>query len=373
MKNKIIYIYFSIILLIVLGLSIGYASYNANLLVNDAGVTILSQAVVRVTNVALEKATNGAIATSESNDIENIFLSANLPNETSTITYEVTVRNFGNVPMGISNISIDNQNKDIIKLNVEEGIIGKIIENNGTTLGIYKTFNITIGYQQGVYQTLSNYDFNNIKLTVTFKPGHKVSYVDLEHTSYPSDILDNENLIIDMNDAKPSYIKVKRGNNYTDDFTYNNYILTINNVTDDITIESIDIKNYEFVIDNNSTELNTDITPANYISVDTLLTKNYTGINLSNKIITKIDVSIIYTSTTGSAQTFDCKLTHNSQTYTKTIEVQKKSNGIPITVTFDNLNISIHDEFSITNVDSGGLTNHSIDISGYSIHIYFNE
>ena len=104
MKTKLKFLPLLIVLTVVF-MSIGYSAFNRELLVNEIGATIRITSDIRISGVSIENTTNNAISSSENYNINSILSDIKLPNENSTITFKVSVTNFGNANMGIYSIT----------------------------------------------------------------------------------------------------------------------------------------------------------------------------------------------------------------------------------------------------------------------------
>ena len=89
----------------ILFLTIGFAAFQNSLAINDIGATVRLQEDIRVTSVFALNSTSSASSNYEDYSVHNVYSMVNLPNSDSEITYEVEITNFGNVEMGIYNIT----------------------------------------------------------------------------------------------------------------------------------------------------------------------------------------------------------------------------------------------------------------------------
>lgn len=174
-------------------------------------------------------------------------------------------------------------------------------------------------------------------------------------------VIGTKALIIEMGGARIS--------TYTYDETTG--ILSIPNVTGNIEITAVEVANIDFIVENeNSTELTTPQVTAT-TTVSDYVDMTFNGINISNKKVTAISVTLTYTNTTGSKQTINCDLTHNGNTYHSnpaTIQFKGNVTNATITYTFSGLNIQEGELFTMTNTVNK-LTNKSIKITNETIHL----
>ncbi len=217
-------------------LSIGYSAFGTNLNITGITAEVRIEADIRVTGIAVESYTNDAVSTYEDYNVSNISMGANLPNSNSSITYKISVTNFGNAEMGI--LAINN-----LPSNLEYELSGytlqdKICVSNQCSLGIVKEFYITIKYADNGYD--SSNTVYPLSLDIDFRPFHTVTYEGFTSTSgYPNDVIDGGTLETTFYGYVPN-IEVKMGgstlarNLYT--FNPDTYYLMVPNVTDNLTV-----------------------------------------------------------------------------------------------------------------------------------------
>ena len=227
--------------LFVVLLSVGYSAFGTNLNIGGIAAEVRIEADIRVTGISVDSYTNGGISTYEDYNVSNISMGANLPNSNSTITYKVSVTNFGNAEMGI--YAINN-----LPSNLEYELSGytlqdKICVNNQCSLGITKEFYITIKYKDGGYNA-SNTTYP-LSLDIDFRSFHTVTYEGFTSTSsYPKEVIDGGDLIVNFTQRVPD-VEIKIGNvslssnSYTFDSEQRYLYIPEGNITDDVTITFI--------------------------------------------------------------------------------------------------------------------------------------
>jgi len=455
MKNKKINNYILIVIIVILSISIGYSVLESKLSIDTSLVNIRIDKNVRITSINTNNTVNNGEIISKEYDVNKLYLNITLPNNNSEIEFKVGIKNYGNVEIGISNININEEYKDILEIK-SNAIKDKIrdennnceIDINGCKLDIDGFIYITLKYKENSYNS-ENITFNNIILNIVFNEAYDVEFngfdnlnlsnkdlVAIKNTQYEIfiDTLDiDEELSITMNDImvydytiennilkipnvdgkiiitknkiEGTYYnityenitnnnyptRIRQGNNLTIEFTtdipqtiyvenskdysYENNILKINNITSDITIIALDDIDFPLIPDNESNTITIEagnITQDNPVNVNDLLTMTFDGQNISNKIINQIDVILTYSSTTGSNQSIECALTVNDKTYTQIISLHGKQNNGTVKVSFTNLSITQNEKFYINNnVDK--ITNGNIEISSNKITAYFSE
>lgn len=232
---------FCLVVLSILFMSVGYSSFNNNLYIDDMGMVVRTIADIRVTNITLFD-TNNATSTYEEYDVNSIIMGVNLNSSDASITYVVDVTNYGNVDMGIFNISgIDdasNVTYEISNYKVKDKICN---EENVCNNGITKSFYVTIKHKD-TSTASGNY---NLKLTFDFRKFHTVTYEEvIENESFPlpKEVLEGDNLVVDFNPYLIADVFIFFGDLIYNDYTFEKQILTVRNVLEDVRINAI---NYE--------------------------------------------------------------------------------------------------------------------------------
>lgn len=131
-------VWFIIMLVCVSLISIGYAALNTTLSISGTA-TARAKSDIRVKNITLKSTSNhGSEVYSSRYSKDNTITSVSLPNETSTVTYTVTIHNYSNITYMLQDIqTIEDSNADIT-FNYSNDIIGDDIPK-----GEDMTFDIT--------------------------------------------------------------------------------------------------------------------------------------------------------------------------------------------------------------------------------------
>lgn len=157
-KNKKVLVSVLMVLL-VLGLSIGYSALASNLNITGIVTKVRLKSDIRITSFSISSVSNATSNYSEYNK-QSVSMGISLPDEDSTATYKVTVTNIGNVEMGLFDITglPSNLEYTLTDLELEQ----KICNDDGQCKnGITKDFYITIKYVAGEYDSSSTtYDIN---------------------------------------------------------------------------------------------------------------------------------------------------------------------------------------------------------------------
>lgn len=158
-------------------ITIGYASFNKTFNISDSTVHVRTDKKIRITNLLVDHAQNEAVSLAEDYDYNMLSLDISMPNKDSYITYSTTVSNIGNIEMLITQIYLNDTYKDIFDIEVSNYSMGDVLRDdndscsfsaNGCKLGISRNIKITLKYKEGVYDLLSNHEFNNIIIYFEF-------------------------------------------------------------------------------------------------------------------------------------------------------------------------------------------------------------
>lgn len=152
------------ILFIVSFISITYAALNTNMII-DGKAVVRVDADIRITDLKLLNATNGASETYNSKySKDTITTGILLPNDSSTITYKVFITNKGNQKYVIKNITIESSNNENVSFetNYNEN---EIIDANSTK-EIEITYKTSSG-SENKNAIILKFDFSKV-YTITF-------------------------------------------------------------------------------------------------------------------------------------------------------------------------------------------------------------
>ncbi len=246
-----------IFLVCTLFITIGFSILSTDLII-DGLVKIRTQKDIRVTGVEVTNSTNEATSSEENYNVNSITSSVELPYSDSTITYQIAIKNNGNIEQGIYEIT--ETYKDINTLldsNLE-------IKNSTLTLkeslcddndqeqcssGSITTFEITIGYKENGYNS-SNIN-HTVQLSFDFRRMFSITYEDFtgDTNNLPNKIIDGDNISItfDSTSGIPTSTIVTGGIG-----NYSNPNLIITDILDDIiitgTFESSEETGYVYTI-----------------------------------------------------------------------------------------------------------------------------
>lgn len=206
-------------------LTIGYAAFSDQLTIINTVAYVRADVNVRITDVSV---TNGTSNVSNLNfNTKSILNTVSIP-AGGSVTYAVTARNLGNVPLAISGATftsggntLNNLSASITSANYE-----KLCNNNVCTTNVLKTFNITITNNGGAI-TNTNLDVNLI-----FTPFYTITY----NNTVIGDVLSGGTFTYTFQSNTPSSVTVDSGTCGTPSIA--NDILTIPNVSSNLVLSS---------------------------------------------------------------------------------------------------------------------------------------
>ena len=272
LKSSVIISY--AILIFVICLSIGFSTFSNQLNIKNIVASVRVNADIRITSVNLSEAYNDAYSTSLDYNKTNINGTTILPNEDSYIDYVVNIVNLGKVEMGIKEITLNNDNLDyeLIDYNLGDKLCVIEEETSKCTLGIEKQIIVRLKWKNGSYDS-SNTE-NNFVLDFDFQNYQKVYIEDTAAqniTNCPSEVINSGDLTFRYTGGKFD-IRIYMGSKRINDYTFENGLVTIKNVTDTIYIKYI-----SYNIENGSFEMPTINSSYSFVSSDKVLSWNTTA------------------------------------------------------------------------------------------------
>ena len=237
-KRKVVY---SLIVVTILFLSVGFSAFQNNLQIEDLAASVRIEKDIRIAKISVSS-TNNAVSHYEDYNVSNITSRVTLPNIDSYIVYDIDVYNLGNTIMGIKDLTTNNQNLkfEILNYNLEEKLCD---DNNSCNLGMKKTLKLKVSYNDNAYNS-ENTTFD-IRCDFNFKQIYSITYNDIDNSDlFPTYTMEGSNLTYNITkpDGKEFYILENGKNISHDKYSYNNNVLTITDVEGDL---SISLKNNE--------------------------------------------------------------------------------------------------------------------------------
>ena len=236
-------------------ITVGFASYQASLDIRDVSATVRVQKDIRVTGVTVSSPVSDASSNWEDYNVKSISSSVNLPNEDSTLIYDVEITNIGNVEMGIADITglSDNLTYSISNYNLKDKLCDDANPNE-CKLGTTSTLHITIGYKEGRFDA-SNTTYP-LNLNFDFKRIFPITYKNVNNNNYPTQIMEGDTKTITFVDDIPKDINVIG----VTTFKFESPILTISDPTDDVIISAvISSVHYDEIVFDGTNYINTGI------------------------------------------------------------------------------------------------------------------
>lgn len=225
MKNMKKIIYSILILTGLISISIGYSTFSMQLSLDDLSASYIADKDIKITNVIINEG-NSIIYSYSDNSISSKI---SLPNSDSKIIYDIEITNFGNVPLGLYNISN-------LPDNIEYETIGYTLKDKILENGQKISFQLLFKYKNNLYNnSITDFEINCV---FNFKEYHNITYNNLLYNSYPSDIIDGDTLTIDISSITND-IEVTSPFGRVD-YILNDGYLIIKNITSDITINNKD-------------------------------------------------------------------------------------------------------------------------------------
>lgn len=251
LKNKITIITLIIsIILLIFFTSIVYSAFSSTINITGIGYSRV-EADVRITDFSMYATEENVISSYEEFSKDTITSNISLQNDTSSITYKIEITNYGINSVGILDIKglPSELTYELIDYNLNDKLCD---ENNKCNNYAIKTFYIKITGTEGTY---------DLNLLFEFQPYIMVTYTNITNNNYPSEVIYNGDLSIDIGIDNAPGVLVSQGGILTENYKYKNGILTIENITDNINIEGFSM-----------------IQPFSYTGSEQLYTIPYSGI-----------------------------------------------------------------------------------------------
>ena len=233
-SNNLFYFSTMVVVFAILFLSIGFSAFQNDLAIEDISATVRIDKDVRVMKVSVDSV-NEATSHHEDYNVSNIYGSISLTNSNSYVIYDVEVYNLGNVIMGISDASIDNENLkfEFLDYNLKD----KICENNQCSLGVKKALKIKVSYKENA---IINNENENFVLNFKFGRIYNIDYVNIPNgNSLPKEVIEGDTLNLNVINNINGNLFVFMNNKrllINSEYQYVNEILTIPKISGDIRI-----------------------------------------------------------------------------------------------------------------------------------------
>ena len=157
-----------LIAIVVLFLTISYATITDTLAINGGKVYVRLDKPIRITNFAFNSVTSSATSNYEDFSYKDVYSTISLPNSTSSVTYDIEITNIDNAVMGIQSITgLPSNLKYTLTDYTIETALCDYRDDTVCTLGSVSRFQITIEYDENGYDGV-NTDYN-LDLEFTFE------------------------------------------------------------------------------------------------------------------------------------------------------------------------------------------------------------
>ena len=215
LQNNKVVLLSTIILIVTLLVTIGYAAFSDQLTITDIVAHVRVYKEVRINGVT----TGSGSVSNLDYDSNSILNTVSIPAGES-VTYSVTATNLGSVPVAVSAISFANGNGTVSNLSsdLSSNEYIKICDGNECTGGVSKTFDITIT------NTGSSMISTNLDVNLTFTEVYDISY----EGNKIGEALAGSTYTKIFDSPAPAKLAKKSGT--CDSFDYKNSTLTIINV-----------------------------------------------------------------------------------------------------------------------------------------------
>ena len=233
-KNNNYLWFYGLIFILILSLNIGFSAYQNKLTIENISASVRIDKDIRITSIGVNS-TNNATSLYEEYSTFNISGSVKLDSADSYVIYEVEVYNLGNVPMGIREAIIDNDNLKYEFLDYE--LKSKICEEDQCSLGIKKKLKVKISYKDDA--NISE-ESNNFILSFKFGRIFNITYYNISDSDkLPTEVIEGDTLNLIIPNKEDYLIKVfmdKKLLENDNDYQYANSNLVISNVSGNIQI-----------------------------------------------------------------------------------------------------------------------------------------
>lgn len=283
-QRNIVNIIILLIFVMIISLTIGFSTMYSSLDIGELAAYFRINKDIRVTNITLDKTEGNAISNWEEYDHNSISANISLPNSNSEVTYEVEITNLGNIEMGILDITgLQSNLKYTIDNYTIKDMLCDSVNPSECKLGSKSYIKITFSYNDNSYNS-TNTDFN-VKLNFDFKRFYSISYINIDDTNLPKNVMESDDLEIQLNNPFPDKINIT--GNLNASYNSSNGKVKLLDVDDDIVLSYYAIS-YFVAYDGSSTKLFDTFTKTNIIS----FSRN-TSLSL-NEVMQKVNNSTAY-------------------------------------------------------------------------------
>ena len=265
--KNIIYL---VVLLLTLGLTIGFSAFQNELFINDILLKVRLQRDVRVSESVISKS-SGAVINDQEYNKTKLLGNVTFDSTSSYVLYKVDLTNYGNVKSGLLDITGDTGlNVSICDLN------GSNCTNNLET-PICNGSNCTLGATKEVYVKVSptTSGTKNIDLDLDIQPYVNITYDNIREntSSFKAEVLETSTYQITLT-SKPEEVEVI--GDVTASYNKATGVLILSNIQSDLTIQG------KYLINAIAETLYTGTNPDNYVRFNNSLFRIITKENIDD-------------------------------------------------------------------------------------------
>ena len=228
-KRKIFLLIFSILICICFH-SIAYSALSTTMSVTGKAYARV-EANARITDFRIKETIAPATSNYEEFTKDTISAGIYFQEQSGSVIYTVEITNYGTNDIGI--VSIDGLPDNLIMTTTGYEVGNKLCDdtNKCNTMSV-KQFDIEIS---PIASTNSWND--SITLKFNFQPYYQISYVNINNSNYPTEVLGGTTLNLNMSDNPPKLTAVRNSSGKINS-VYANNVLSVPNVNENIEIEA---------------------------------------------------------------------------------------------------------------------------------------
>ena len=271
-KRKRKYIIYSVIVLLIVSLSVGFSALQRQLLIDDSIFNVRLQTDTRVSSSVVSKTGGEAISNYEEFNVSKVYGNVTFPTTSSYVLYKIDLTNYGNVKTGLLSITSNT-----------DGVNYQICDSNGSNCSsnpktsVCNGNNCTLGATKELYVkvTSNSAGTKNVDLDLDFEPYHTITYDNFREntSSFASEIMQNDSYEVTLT-SDPEEVSVSGGGNAS--YNKNTNKLTISGVTGNITVTA------KYLITDVADTSYTGNNPNNYVSFNNALYRIVTKENIND-------------------------------------------------------------------------------------------
>lgn len=232
-KNSVL-----LLMLAVLFITVGFSAFNSSLDINSLSAHVMVDKDIRITKIISSDNENDGISNWEEHTHNTTSSNISLPNSDSSVTYEVEIKNIGNVEMAILDITglPSNLTYDISNYELKETLCDDN-DNTKCKLGAVTKVYLTIKYANNGFDP-NNTEYNT-NMYFDFRQVFSIKYKGMINYNYISKILEGDTVSIRLVNDIPDEVQVT-GASFSADLP----LVTISNPVDNVVIKGISQSKY---------------------------------------------------------------------------------------------------------------------------------